>query len=129
MSRSGVVLGCAAVLALQLLPEATGRAFAQAAESCRGDIAKACAQVQPGRGRMAQCVRQALDQLSPGCRTHERAVRLQLKETRQPCEDDLLQFCDGIDLTEARIAGCLARNRAALSADCRRIADLMRRTR
>jgi hypothetical protein len=74
-------------------------------------------------------MKQGLEQLSARCRAHVRAVELQLKETRQPCEDDLLLFCEGADLTEAGIAGCLARNRASLSAECRRLADAMQKKR
>jgi hypothetical protein len=118
---------CHAVFLAVLLLAPSGDALAQAAASCRGDIAKACAQTAPGGSRVSQCLRQGMEQLSPGCRAHVRAVNLQLKETRAPCEDDLLLLCEGVDLTEARIASCLARNRASLTPACRRIADLMQK--
>src|SRR5262245_40476942 len=113
MSRHSVVRAAAA--ALLLLSPWIGDAMAQRAKSCQAEIAKGCAQIQPGRSRVSQCMRQGLDTASLDCRAHARAVTLQLKETRQPCEDDLLLLCEGADLTEAGIAGCLARNRAALA--------------
>jgi hypothetical protein len=111
------------VACLSIQPE-TGHA-----QNCRADIAKLCAQAAPGRSRVSQCLRQGFEQLSPGCKSHVRAVSVQLKETRQPCEDDLQLLCEGQDLTEDRIAGCLQRNRAALTADCRRLSDRMQKIR
>jgi hypothetical protein len=97
--------------------------------SCQADIAKLCARSTPGRGQVAGCLRQNLEQISGPCKAQLQAVSVQLKETRQPCEDDLLRFCDGADLTEARIAACLNRNRAALAPECRRLSDLLQKTR
>jgi hypothetical protein len=125
-SAESKLIHAAVVLALAL-PMARD-ASAQAA-SCQAEIAKQCAQTAPGRSRIAGCLRQSLDQLSSRCRAHVQAVTLQLKETRQPCEDELLLFCEGADLTEAGIAGCLRRNSAALSPECRRLADLLQKTR
>jgi hypothetical protein len=106
----------------------TEPAFGQTTR-CQAEIAKLCAHTTPGRNQIAGCLRQNLEQLSSGCRSQIQAVSFQLKETRQPCEDELLLFCDQADLTEPRIAACLNRNRAALGPECRRLSDLLQKTR
>jgi hypothetical protein len=113
----------AAVAGLGL--QAPMKAHAQVAAVCRADIAKACAGLAAGGGRVSQCMQQSLDQASTDCRAHARAVSIQIKETRQPCADELLLFCAGGDLTEQGIPGCLQRNRAVLSSACQRLADRM----
>jgi hypothetical protein len=93
--------------------------------ACKADVAKFCGQTQPGRGRMTQCLKQSDQDLSIPCRNHIKNVDLQLKETRQPCRDELVLYCEGLELTEPRIAQCLNRNKAAFSVECKRLTDLM----
>jgi hypothetical protein len=45
--------------------------FAQSSEvlsACKGDIEKLCPNVQPGGGRIAQCLKANKDQVSPSCK-------------------------------------------------------------
>jgi hypothetical protein len=37
-------------------------------QACRADFQKFCADVRPGSGRIAQCLLEHKDKLSPGCR-------------------------------------------------------------
>jgi hypothetical protein len=40
----------------------------QAQRACAADVKKLCANVERGDGRIAQCLRDKADQLSPGCK-------------------------------------------------------------
>ena len=49
-----------------------GAAMAQTAaerEACQADFEKYCAGVQPGGGRVVECLSKHLDQLTPQCKT------------------------------------------------------------
>ena len=49
-----------------------GVAFAQTAaerEACQADFEKYCAGVQPGGGRVVECLSKHLNQLTPQCKT------------------------------------------------------------
>ena len=46
-------------------------------EACRTDVQKLCAGVQPGGGRIRECISAHRDELSPGCRDAVRAARAQ----------------------------------------------------
>ena len=51
-------------------PKAGGRPMMGAwNEACGGDVAKFCKDVQPGQGRIAQCLFGHTEQLSPACKT------------------------------------------------------------
>lgn len=104
-------------------------AAAQPVLPCRAELARLCAHVTKGRGHLTQCLQQNTEQLPDNCRQHLRDVLAQLKETRQPCEDDLLLFCAGADLAEPRIVGCLHRNHGALTSACSHLTDLLQKTR
>ena len=108
-----------------------GLVFAQsvyAAPSCKADVAKFCPQVQPGGGRIAQCLKQNQAQLSPSCQERIKMVAARLKEVNQACEDDLQQYCAGVKPGEGRIAQCLKDHKDKLSAECKtQIADLLQK--
>jgi hypothetical protein len=99
---------------------------AYAAPSCKADVAKFCPQVQPGGGRIAQCLKQNKAQLSPSCQERIKMVAARLKEVNQACEDDLQQYCAGTTPGEGRIAQCLKEHKDKLSTECKtQIADLL----
>lgn len=45
------------------------RADMQLAEACRSDVMRLCAKVEPGEGRVHQCLRANVKQLSSACRS------------------------------------------------------------
>jgi cysteine rich repeat protein len=94
-------------------------AFAQGPGACQGDIQQFCKDVQQGGGRIAQCLKQHKQELSPECKTRIAEIAKQIKEVHKACEDDLLTFCPGIKPGGGRVAECLKANKDNLSDDCK----------
>jgi cysteine rich repeat protein len=94
-------------------------AFAQGPGACQGDIQQFCKDVQQGGGRIAQCLKQHKQELSPECKTRIAEIAKQIKEVHKACEDDLLTFCPGIKPGAGRVAQCLKANKDNLSDDCK----------
>jgi len=111
------IMIASATLCLILL-NGTG-AFAQQANPCAGDVENFCQGVQPGGGRIAQCLVQHKEELSPGCKIRIAEVVEQLKEVSQACGDDIMTFCAGVTPGGGRIAQCLKANQAGLSLECK----------
>ncbi len=120
-SLLGQAAACAALyLGLAFAPSAL------AAPSCKADVAKFCPQVQPGGGRIAQCLKQNEAQLSASCQERVKMVAAQLKEVHEACTDDLQQYCAGVKLGGGRIAECLKQHKDKLSPECKaQIADIL----
>lgn len=103
-----------------------GEAAAQAGDaSCRAEVARFCAQVSPGQGRVAQCLKESYWQLSEGCQAHAKTVDAGLKDTLQACQDEMLLYCSRADIAGGRSAQCLAKERARLSPDCATLVNLL----
>ena len=86
---------------------------------CSDDVEKFCKDVQPGKGRMAQCLKQHEQDLSPSCKQHVADVRKRGQEFRAACEDDVLRLCGDVQRGGGRIANCLKQREQDLSQDCR----------
>jgi hypothetical protein len=94
-------------------------AFAQAAGACAGDVEKFCQGVQQGEGRIAKCMAQHREELSPGCKARLDEAAKQLKGVQKACEDDIIAFCEGVKPGGGRIAKCLKANESKLSPQCK----------
>lgn len=94
-------------------------AFVQEAKPCAGDIERFCQGVQPGGGRIAQCLKQHKEQISPSCKLLIAQLADQVKEVHEACEDDIMSFCQDVEPGGGRIANCLAVNQAQLSPECK----------
>lgn len=92
--------------------------------SCRAEIARFCAQVAAGKGRVAQCLEESYWQLSPACQEHTKTVAAGLKETLHACQDDMLLHCTRADVVGGRGSQCLAR-KPGLSPACATLANLL----
>ena len=74
----GGVAGCLHQHASELSPACKARLAevkervqqrrAQLKQACQGDVEKYCSKIQPGNLRLAQCLREHQEQISPGCK-------------------------------------------------------------
>jgi Golgi apparatus protein 1 len=70
------------------------------AEACRGDVESLCLDVEPGEGRVHQCLRMHRDELSPKCKQEEmklaaieyRDIRLRPKLNKL-CSEEKAVYC------------------------------------
>ena len=100
-------------------------AMAAPVNPCRADVARLCAGVTPGEGRVRDCIRAHAKELSPDCRAWFRtresapgARRLDAKGVAA-CRGDVERFCQGIPSGGGRWRRCLVEHSAELSAGCR----------
>jgi Cysteine rich repeat len=86
---------------------------------CQADVEKFCAGVQPGQGRILQCLKQHEADLSAECKQKRDSFREQMEEIRAACEADAKKFCSGIRPGAGRIAACLKSHQNELSESCK----------
>lgn len=95
-----------------------GAAHAQPGERgnnpCRADAERLCKGVQPGQGRIVQCLEQHESELSGGCR-----ASLEEGRKKHPCAADAERLCKGVQPGEGRIAECMKKNESQLSPACK----------
>jgi len=87
--------------------------------ACADDVAKYCKDVKPGGGRLAQCLKQNENQLSPACRSSIEESKKRLKEAHQACDADVQKFCKDVKPGQGRLVKCLREHEKELSAECR----------
>lgn len=93
---------------------------AQDNNPCATDIARFCGNIEPGKGRIAKCLRQYEAQLSPKCKlTGLAQAGDALKEAQEACEDDIVMFCGGVQPEGGRLLKCLKLNEPQLSFGCK----------
>jgi len=122
-------------------------------ESCAGDAQKFCADIQPGGGRIIQCLKKRDAELSAGCKESIRNMRPpqegrkpngqdgmsgqgqngpggqeedQGREQMKACEASAVKFCKDIEPGEGRIIQCLKKHNAELPAKCKAVVKTMR---
>lgn len=89
------------------------------AEACRGDVESLCLDVEPGEGRVHQCLRMHRDELSPKCKQEEmklaaieyRDIRLRPKLNKL-CSEEKAVYCKDTKPGKARVVKCLLENMA-----------------
>ncbi len=86
---------------------------------CADDVAKYCKDVKPGGGRIARCLKENENQLSPACKSSIEEARKQMKAAHQACDGDIQKFCKDVAPGEGRIVRCLREHEKDLSAECR----------
>lgn len=89
--------------------------LAQAAQHpCMDDAKKLCAGVQPGEGRIAACLKEHKDQLSPACKGNIARFR----EGADACEADVQKLCPGAKPGMERQT-CMRQHKDQVSPGCR----------
>jgi hypothetical protein len=119
--RSVVVALMAAVVACTGLPSS---ALAQN-RACVDDVQQYCPGVQPGGGRIMQCLKAHETDLSAACKnqlqtaqSRGQAARTHAQAIRQACQSDLATLCHDVGSGGGRMLQCLQQHRADLSATC-----------
>ena len=95
---------------------------AQGQGPCADDAQRFCKDVQPGGGRIARCLKEHENDVSPACRQQMADVMKRMHEFhafREACEDDVLRLCAGVKPGEGRIINCLKEYENKLSPECK----------
>jgi hypothetical protein len=85
---------------------------------CQADVEKFCKDVQPGQGRILQCMKQHEAELSIACKNHIAEAREKTQEFIKACKPDAQKFCNNVKPGKGRIYRCLKQHEAELSANC-----------
>ncbi len=112
MMRVASILAVAAGLLLLSLAPANA---AGKTETCRAEVDKFCQGVQPGEGRLINCLKGHDAELSDACRAYINQI-----SQFQACLDDSLRLCPGIEPGGGRSAKCLRTHITDLSTECKR---------
>jgi hypothetical protein len=112
--------GSLLAVAMVLAPSA---AFAEGkgmgmGDACNADAQKLCADVEPGEGRIVNCLKEHKDQLSEGCKARWQAKKEGMM-ANHPCAADQKKLCAGVEPGEGRIINCMKEHEADLSPACK----------
>ncbi len=93
---------------------------------CRADVEKLCKGIQPGEGRIVNCLKQNEAQVSAACKARRekhkerRAERREnVKQIVESCKTDIDTLCKDKKAGRGRIIDCLKENEATLSPACK----------
>jgi len=86
------------------------------AHPCMADAQKLCPGVQPGKGRIAACLKEHKDQISAECN----AKIAEFHEEAQACEADVEKLCPGTKPGPAR-RDCMRAHKDQVSPECREL--------
>jgi hypothetical protein len=75
--------------------------------------------VRQGGGRIAQCLKEHANELSPACKTQAVKVKEKIHDFANACKADMKMHCKGTQPGEGRLVQCLKQHEAELSADCK----------
>ena len=87
--------------------------------ACKADAQKLCSDVQPGEGRVIECLKTHQADLSPQCATNMKAAEQAVKQMSDACEPDIEKFCFDTTMGKGGVASCLKKHQADLSAGCK----------
>jgi hypothetical protein len=99
------------------------QAFPQGSWPCAEDTKRLCSNVQPGEGRIAKCLKQHKDELSPGCKEFFQKAGTKNKaktKIKKVCAEDIKNLCKEIKPGGGRIRECLNSHVKQLAPDCRK---------
>jgi hypothetical protein len=86
---------------------------------CVADANKLCKDVQPGEGRVAQCMKEHEKELSPACKENIKKLKEKTKEVADACKDDAAKLCKDVEPGQGRILRCLKVHQGELSPACK----------
>ena len=86
---------------------------------CVEDAEKLCKGIQAGQGRLAQCLKEHSNQLSPACKANIAEAKEKIQDFTQACKDDMTKHCNGIKPGGGKILQCLKQHEAELTPQCK----------
>ena len=86
---------------------------------CADDAAKFCKGMERGGGRIAACLREHSNELSPACKENLGKAKEHAREAKEACLDDKEKHCKNVQPGQGRIAQCLKQHESELSAECK----------
>jgi hypothetical protein len=115
MLKSVLVIGAAL-----LLSGSSAVAQQAAAKACIADVKKNCAGVEPGGGRIADCIKKQIGDVSAPCKE----LLASTAAAAKTCRDDVKQRCADASRRTAKIA-CLKSALTNLSDGCKSAISLV----
>jgi cysteine rich repeat protein len=106
--------GLAASLLALLPPGDVAAQQGAARQACGGDIARVCAAIQAGEGRITACVREHFTELSAACRN----ALISGATITKACKADYQRKCAGIEPGGGRSQACMTDHFAELDERC-----------
>ncbi len=85
---------------------------------CKQDAEKLCKDVQPGGGRMLECLKSHQSEVSKACKTNLTQVQQALKQVSQACEPDVEKYCMDTPTGKGAIVNCLKKHQTDVSSEC-----------
>ena len=93
---------------------------------CSADVQKFCASVQPGGGRIMECLKAHEADLSPACKARDEKGQERREERKEAmeaihaaCKDDVAKLCGGVTPGGGNVMRCLRDNKDKVSATCK----------
>jgi hypothetical protein len=99
-------------------------AAAMMMQACGDDQKKLCGKIQSGGGRIRQCLKEHLSELSPKCKEviqeTSQGARRRAGGFRTACREELGKLCRGTEPGGGRLMECLKKHDGELSANCKK---------
>jgi len=86
---------------------------------CAGELERFCRDVQPGEGRIMECLQEHDRDLSAACRDKVNVVLARQEVAKQACLKDIEKFCADVTPGGERLMKCLKPHLRELSPHCR----------
>jgi hypothetical protein len=99
-------------------PAAGARGGGKFRAACGEDLERFCVGVQPGGGRLVQCLSSHTSELSAACGNLIAATGRGGAKIRAACDQDVQRFCVGVQPGGGRLVQCLSSHTSELSTAC-----------
>ena len=99
-------------------PAADTRGGGKFRAACGEDVQRFCVGMQPGGGRLVQCLSSHTGELSTGCGNVIAAAGRGGAKIRAACDQDLQRFCVSVQPGGGRLVQCLSPHTSELSTAC-----------